>query len=45
MVYVACRVLKGTAHVADEEELVEVAWCNRRMLVEYVPYPFYGLRT
>ncbi|MEN3609778.1 NUDIX hydrolase [Plantactinospora sp. ZYX-F-223] len=42
MVYVVCRVLKGTAYVADEEELVELAWCNRSLLVEYVPYPFYG---
>jgi 8-oxo-dGTP diphosphatase len=42
MVYVVCRVLKGTAYVADEVELAEVAWCNRTKLVKYVPYPFYG---
>ena len=42
MLYVACEVLDGTAHVADKEELVEVAWCNRATLATKVPYPFYG---
>lgn len=42
MVYVACDVRAGTVHVADEEELAEVAWCGRGTLTEYVPYPFYG---
>lgn len=42
MVYVACDVVDGTAHVADEEELAEVAWCDRVTLTTYVPYPFYG---
>jgi 8-oxo-dGTP diphosphatase len=42
MVYVACSVVNGTAHVGDEEELAEVAWCDRATLSEYVPYPFYG---
>lgn len=41
MVYVACEVVKGTARVADEEELAEVEWCDRVKLAEYVPYPFY----
>jgi 8-oxo-dGTP diphosphatase len=42
MVYVACAVVDGTAHGGDEEELAEVAWCDRATLTEYVPYPFYG---
>ena len=42
MMYVACAVVDGTAHVADEEELAEVAWCDRATLTAYVPYPFYG---
>jgi 8-oxo-dGTP diphosphatase len=42
MVYVACDVLAGTAHVGDEEEQAEVAWCDRATLAKYVPYPFYG---
>ena len=28
--------------VADEEELAEVAWCDRATLTAYVPYPFFG---
>jgi 8-oxo-dGTP diphosphatase len=42
MVYVACDVIAGTPYVGDEEELAEVAWCNRATLASYVPYPFYG---
>jgi mutator protein MutT len=42
MMYVACTVVDGTAHVADEEELAEVAWCDRATLAAYVPYPLYG---
>jgi len=42
MLYIACEVLDGTAHVADQEELVEVAWCDRATLAAKVPYPFYG---
>ncbi len=42
MVYVACDLVSGTARVADEEELAEVAWCDRATLAEYVPYPFFG---
>ncbi|GLH97144.1 NUDIX hydrolase [Phytohabitans aurantiacus] len=42
MVYVACMVVEGTAHVADQDELAEVDWCDRAKLAEYVPYPFYG---
>ena len=42
MYYFACEVVSGTAHVGDEEELAEVAWCDRATLTAYVPYPFYG---
>lgn len=42
MLYVACEVIDGTAYVADEEELAEVAWCDRATLTAHVPYPFYG---
>lgn len=42
MFYVACEVVDGTAHVADKEELAEVAWCNRATLTDHVPYPFFG---
>jgi 8-oxo-dGTP diphosphatase len=42
MVYVACDVIAGTPYVGDEEELAEVAWCNRATLTSNVPYPFYG---
>jgi 8-oxo-dGTP diphosphatase len=42
MLYVACDFVDGTAYVADEEELVEVAWCDRATLTAYVPYPFFG---
>lgn len=42
MVYVACEVVEGKAYVADDEELAELAWCDRATLTEYVPYPFYA---
>jgi len=42
MLYVACEVVDGTAYVADEEELAEVAWCDRATLKTNVPYPFFG---
>lgn len=38
MYYVACGVLSGEAHVADEEELAEVAWVALVEIPEYVPY-------
>jgi 8-oxo-dGTP pyrophosphatase MutT (NUDIX family) len=40
--YVACDPVSGTAYVADDEELAEVAWCDRATLTEYVPYLFFG---
>lgn len=41
MYYVACRFTEGTAYVADDEELAELAWCDKSKLSEYVPYPFF----
>jgi 8-oxo-dGTP diphosphatase len=41
MVYVACDVVDGMAHVADDHELDAVEWCDQAKLAEYVPYPFY----
>jgi 8-oxo-dGTP diphosphatase len=38
MSYVACTLLAGTAHVADAEELAEVAWAAHGELSGYVPY-------
>jgi mutator protein MutT len=42
MLYVACEVVDGTAHVAAEDEIAEVAWCDRATLAANVPYPFHG---
>jgi 8-oxo-dGTP diphosphatase len=42
MLYVACEIVGGTASVADEEEITEVAWCDRAALAAYVQYPLYG---
>ncbi|MFE8936999.1 NUDIX hydrolase [Streptomyces sp. NPDC007872] len=38
MSYTACEVLGGTAHVADTEELAELAWVAHDEIPEYVPY-------
>ncbi|MEW2631867.1 NUDIX hydrolase [Streptomyces sp. NPDC048389] len=38
MSYTACEVLGGTAHVADTEELAELAWVAHGEIPEYVPY-------
>ncbi|QQC90587.1 NUDIX hydrolase [Streptomyces alfalfae] len=38
MSYIACQVLGGTAHVADTEELAELAWVAHGDIPEYVPY-------
>jgi 8-oxo-dGTP diphosphatase len=42
MLYVACEVADGTAYVAAEDEIAEVAWCDRSALAAKVPYPFHG---
>lgn len=41
MSYTACDVLSGTAYVADDEELAELAWCAHAEIPEYVPYGLY----
>ncbi|MFJ3904273.1 NUDIX hydrolase [Streptomyces sp. NPDC090025] len=38
MSYTACEVLGGTAHVADTEELAELAWVAHGEIPEHVPY-------
>lgn len=40
--YVVCDVVEGTAHVAAESEVAEVAWCDRAALAVKVPYPLFG---
>jgi 8-oxo-dGTP diphosphatase len=42
MVYVACDVIDGQPRVADDEEIMDIAWANRTKVTEYVPYAFYG---
>lgn len=38
MSYTACEPNHGEAHVADEDELDEVAWVNHGEIPQYVPY-------
>ncbi|MFF8298641.1 NUDIX hydrolase [Streptomyces globisporus] len=38
MSYTACKILGGTAHVADTQELAELAWVSHGDIPEYVPY-------
>ncbi|MFE9597105.1 NUDIX hydrolase [Streptomyces hokutonensis] len=42
MSYTACEVLSGTAHVADPDELAELAWCSHPEIPDYVPYGLYA---
>ncbi|MDR7279848.1 NUDIX domain-containing protein [Catenuloplanes atrovinosus] len=42
IVYVLCEAIGGTAHVADAEEVAEVAWCDRATLASHVPYPLFA---
>ncbi|MEU9503901.1 NUDIX hydrolase [Streptomyces sp. NPDC048196] len=42
MSYTACEVVSGTAHVADDEELAELAWVAHGEIPEYVPYGLFG---
>ena len=41
MIYVACEIVSGEAHVTDTEELVDLAWCKQDELATYVPYGFF----
>jgi 8-oxo-dGTP diphosphatase len=38
MSYTAVEVVAGEAHVADEDELAEVAWVAHDEIADYVPY-------
>lgn len=38
MSYTACDVVSGTAYVADDEELAELAWVAHAEIPQYVPY-------
>ena len=42
MFYVACSWESGSAYVADEEELAEVAWCDLEGVRERVPGGLWG---
>ncbi|WEH41127.1 NUDIX hydrolase [Streptomyces sp. AM 2-1-1] len=41
MSYTACTVVDGIAHVADPEELAEVAWVTHAEIPAYVPYALF----
>lgn len=41
MVYVACHVRSGTAHVADAAELSEITWSRLSDLRRYIPSGLY----
>ncbi|MGH3313493.1 MAG: NUDIX hydrolase [Streptomyces sp.] len=38
MSYTACEVVGGSAHVADTDELAELAWVTLAAIPQYVPY-------
>ncbi|KQX09295.1 NUDIX hydrolase [Streptomyces sp. Root431] len=38
MSYTVCEVVGGTAHVADTEEVAELAWVTHGEIPQYVPY-------
>ncbi|MER6449450.1 NUDIX hydrolase [Streptomyces venezuelae] len=38
MSYTACEVVGGDAHVADTDELAELAWVDHVEIPQYVPY-------
>jgi 8-oxo-dGTP diphosphatase len=42
IVYVICELLSGTAFPAAEDEVAEVAWCDREAVASYVSFPFHG---
>ncbi|MFB7917981.1 NUDIX hydrolase [Streptomyces sp. NPDC056061] len=42
MSYTACEVVGGTAHVADTEELAELAWVAHGEIPQYVPHELFG---
>ena len=40
MAYVACDIISGTAHVADQDELADLAWVKPGDFEAFVPYGF-----
>jgi 8-oxo-dGTP diphosphatase len=36
------EMIDGTAHVAADNEMAEVAWCDRATLAAKVPHRFHG---
>ncbi|MER6101793.1 NUDIX hydrolase [Streptomyces sp. NPDC001832] len=42
MSYTACEVVGGTAHVADSDELAELAWVTHAEIPQYVPHGLLG---
>ena len=40
MAYVACDIVGGTAHVADTDELADLAWVTPGQFPDFVPYRF-----
>ncbi len=42
MVYVACEVVAGHAHVADAREIAEVVWARPEQLPDYLPRPLFA---
>lgn len=42
MHYVACSPISGEAHVADAEELSEIAWVTHAEIPDYVPYGLFA---
>lgn len=41
MAYTACEVVSGEAHVADTDELDQVAWVRHAQIPDLVPYGLY----
>jgi 8-oxo-dGTP diphosphatase len=41
MVYVACELISGDAHVADSDEIAEIAWCKGGQLADYIPHKLF----
>ena len=40
MAYVACTIVSGSAHVADTDELGDIAWATPAQFDDYVPCGF-----
>ncbi|MFA7763894.1 NUDIX hydrolase [Streptomyces sp. NRRL S-448] len=36
--YTVCELVGGTAHVADADEIAEVAWATLSEIPQYIPY-------